>query len=136
MCSGLRPLFWWPTFDRTVRRDIVSVTTLNFFFQEELSINMKCRRDTFSDRVCDDLSEFILQYLSFEDKFRLEGVSKQFQRTVFVRQTEVPFYIFPDSGDKLVAQRKYFEVLMQKLPNFNCISLDISESIAYQWASL
>ena len=38
-------------------------------------------RQSFSDRICDDLCEEILQYLSLEDKLKLEGVSKQFQRT-------------------------------------------------------
>ena len=41
------------------------------------------RRDSFEDRVCDDLCEVILQYLSLEDRLRLECVSKQFQRTAF-----------------------------------------------------
>ena len=50
-----------------------------------LDNNVKYRRDSFSDRVCDDLSEVILQYLSLKDKLRLECVSKQFQRTVFQR---------------------------------------------------
>ena len=47
------------------------------------------RRDSFCDRFCDDLCEDILQYLSLEDKLRLECVSKQFQRTVFKRQNEL-----------------------------------------------
>ena len=38
------------------------------------------RRDSFSDRVCDDLCEVILQYLSLEDRLRLECVSKQFPK--------------------------------------------------------
>ena len=47
------------------------------------------RRDSFDDRFCDDLCEEILQYLSLEDKLRLECVSKQFQRTIFQRQYEL-----------------------------------------------
>ena len=47
------------------------------------------RRDSFDDRFCDDLCEDILQYLSLEDKLKLESVSKQFQRTVFQRQNEL-----------------------------------------------
>ena len=47
------------------------------------------RRDSFEDRFCDDLCEDILQYLSLEGKFKLECVSKQFQRTVFQRQYEL-----------------------------------------------
>ena len=51
---------------------------------KELSIGeMDFRRDSFSDRVCDDLSEILLQYLLLKDKFRLECVSKQFQETIY-----------------------------------------------------
>src|ERR1700712_496496 len=47
------------------------------------------KRQSFSERVCDDLSEVILQYLSLEDKLKLQFVSKQFQRTVFQRHEEL-----------------------------------------------
>lgn len=40
----------------------------------------------FYERFCDDLCELILSYLSIEDKFRLESVSKQFQRCIFNKQ--------------------------------------------------
>ena len=49
------------------------------------------KMDSFDDRVCDDLCEEILQYLSLEDKLRLQCVSKQFQKTVFRRQRELYF---------------------------------------------
>ena len=42
--------------------------------------------DSFGDRFCDDFWEEILQYLPLKDKLRLESVSKQFQRTIFVKQ--------------------------------------------------
>ena len=38
------------------------------------------------DRFGDDLTEEILQYLTFEDKIRLECVSKQWKRCVFEKQ--------------------------------------------------
>ena len=38
------------------------------------------------DRLGDDLTELILQYLTFEDKVRLECVSKQWRRLVFNKQ--------------------------------------------------
>ena len=47
------------------------------------------KRQSFSDRICDDLCEEILQYLSLEDKLKLEGVSKQFQRTVLNKHYEL-----------------------------------------------
>jgi hypothetical protein len=37
------------------------------------------KRDSFSGRICDDLCEVLLSYLSFEDKIRFECISKQFQ---------------------------------------------------------
>ena len=40
-------------------------------------------------RFGDDLTEEILQYLTFEDKLRLECVSKQWQRLVFNKQFEL-----------------------------------------------
>jgi hypothetical protein len=43
-------------------------------------------RQSFSDRICDDLCELIVSYLSFEDKIRFECVSKQFQRLVYNKQ--------------------------------------------------
>ena len=58
------------------------------------------RRDSFSDRVCDDLSEVLLKYLSLEDKLKLECVSKQFQRTIFQKQ-----YYFEESFLKFIGQR-------------------------------
>jgi len=29
-------------------------------------------RDSFSDRICDELSEYILNYLTLEDKFKIQ----------------------------------------------------------------
>ena len=51
------------------------------------------RRDSFCDRFCDDLCEDILQYLSLEDKLKIQCVSKQIQRTVFKRQYELFVHI-------------------------------------------
>ena len=88
------------------------------------------RRDSFDDRFCDDLCEEILQYLSLEDKFRLEYVSKQFQRTVFKRLNEYnlddgKFHWFKHSDvwvtHKLVNLVKKFERLdcLQKLKSLS-----------------
>ena len=56
---------------------------------KELCLRSDYKRDLFYDRFCDDLCEEILQYLSLEDKLRLQCVSKQFQGTVFQRQYEL-----------------------------------------------
>ena len=42
-------------------------------------------RDSF-DRFGDDLTELILSFLTFEDKVRLEFVSKQWKRSIFQKQ--------------------------------------------------
>ena len=57
--------------------------------RQKTSLNDTNIRQSFDERVCDDLSEVILQYLSLEDKLRLECVSKQFQRTIFQKQFEL-----------------------------------------------
>ena len=49
------------------------------------------KRQSFSERICDDLSQ-VIQYLLIEDKLRYECVSKQFQRTVFEKQFVLDFH--------------------------------------------
>ena len=41
------------------------------------------------DRLGDDLTELILQYLTFEDKVRLECVSKQWRRLIYNKQSVI-----------------------------------------------
>jgi hypothetical protein len=47
------------------------------------------KRDSFSDRICDDLCEVLLSYLSFKDKIRFECISKQFQRCLYIKQNNI-----------------------------------------------
>ena len=70
------------------------------------------RRDLFDDRICGQLSEVILHYLSLKDKLNYESVSKQFQRTVFCK--EVFFWID-------IRNVKHLEVLLKKLPSITSI---------------
>ena len=65
---------------------------------KEKSIEVNYRRDSFSDRVCDDLCQFILQYLSLKDKLKYECVSKQFQRTAFLSESELHLDILENSA--------------------------------------
>ena len=51
------------------------------------------RKDSF-DRFGDDLTELILSFLWFEDKIRLECVSKQWKRCVFQRQSVIELNFF------------------------------------------
>ena len=99
------------------------------------------RRDSFCDRFCDDLCEEILQYLSLEDKLRIQCVSKQFQRTVFKRQYEL--YIRAKNSNDSKYDRNLsirdkkdyyyyienqnfdsFEALLKKCPNITSLELD------------
>ena len=52
---------------------------------------MKVNAKNSFDRLGDDLTELILQYLTFEDKVRLECVSKQWRRLVFNKQFVIEF---------------------------------------------
>ena len=89
-------------------------------------------RQSFSERICDDLCEEILQYLSLEDKLKLEGVSKQFQRTIFKKHYELTI---DSNNSKFKNKDKYLyienqfldlkslEVLLKKCPNITSIEL-------------
>ena len=98
-------------------------------------------RQSFSERICDDLCEEILQYLSLEDKLKLEGVSKQFQRTVFNKHYELKIggdfiskgrvknqFKYHIRGISKSKESNYFslkslEVLLKKCPNITSIEL-------------
>ena len=55
------------------------------------SVNDKYKRQSFSIRISDELSKELLKFLQIKDKFKLESVSKQFQRTIFVKQLDFKF---------------------------------------------
>ena len=105
-------------------------------FSQELCLRSDPQnRQSFSDRICDDLCEEILQYLSLEDKLRLQCVSKQFQRTVFQRQYELYICVrqrvflstkFPndDSYHIEVHNLDSIKVLLKKCPNITSIEFD------------
>ena len=91
------------------------------------------RRDSFEDRVCDDLCEVLLQFLPIEDKFKFECVSKLFQRNVFQKQ-EILYLI--DVQDEVILKRFQghnifyligsdfdiqIEAIFQKLPNIKSL---------------
>ena len=84
---------------------------------KEKSIEVNYRRDSFSDRVSDNLCQFILQYLSLESRLRLECVSKQFQRTALVSHSSIDL-------DLITKSRKQLKQLLKKLQNLKQISLD------------
>ena len=100
------------------------------------------------DRFGDDLTEEVLQYLTFEDKLSLECVSKQWQRCVYQRQYVIEIHDFEDeysdemeiesdsdekhnSLDKLLIFKYYrrqlninaFESVVKKCPNIKKVIL-------------
>ena len=100
-------------------------------------------KKSFSDRFCDDLCEDILQYLSLEDKLRLECVSKQFQRTVFKRHYKLYLNMSADkhknyfNNKHMFSMRRVhnyyyiedqslqsFEALLKKCPNITSIKFE------------
>jgi hypothetical protein len=75
------------------------------------TINKK--RQSFSDRICDDLCEVLLSYLSFEDKIRFECVSKQFQKSIFNKQFIIEIDEYPNRKENTL------NALMNKTNKFN-----------------
>ena len=82
------------------------------------SLRDNTKRDSFDERICDDLSEVILQYLPIEVKFRFESVSKQFQRTIFEKQYKLK-----------IKDSTHLESILKKCPKINSIDF---KSISYE----
>ena len=84
------------------------------------------RRDSFDDRICDDLCEDLLSYLPIEDKIRMQCVSKQFRRLLHRRQ-----YDLTVSRQTLghryrrAFDAKTFESLLKRFPLITFISVDL-----------
>ena len=108
----------------------------SFNMSSNKSLIPKCvskNSDSFEDRICDDLSEVLLQFLPLEDKQRLECVSKQFQRTVFRKQYKITLYsclqlnheISKQNEDKVfkINYLKSIESVLKKCPNIQTITL-------------
>ncbi|CAG2167682.1 unnamed protein product, partial [Oppiella nova] len=77
------------------------------------------------DRFGDDLCQHLLSYLSFEDRFRYECLSKQWQRCVYETQTRLT--ITRKLCDKLNINSQ-IESMLQKLPNITDIVCEDYES--------
>ena len=103
------------------------INALSDKIREELCLsNVSQNRQSFSDRICDDLCEEILQYLSLEDKLKFEGVSKQFQRTIFEKHYELTidtyngYYLYIED---IFIDMKSLKVLLKKCPNITSIEM-------------
>ena len=95
------------------------------------------------DRLGDDLTELILQYLTFEDKVRLECVSKQWRRLVFNKQfvIEISYLTLQKkyslrglfrrtTNSKPTLKRQALESVLKKCPNiirvYLCLTINSS----------
>jgi hypothetical protein len=92
------------------------------------------KRDSFSDRICDDLCQVLLSYLSFDDKIRFECVSKQFERCVFVKQDTIVVEEYPSDKKNTLNNLfnlmrrnedfKAFESVLKKCQFINKVIID------------
>ena len=113
-------------------------TELNEYINE----SKKQKRKSFSYRICNDLSEVLLQFLPLKDKLRLECVSKQFQRTVFRKQFSITLYSSLQSNNEMseqtkdeVFERHYLksiESLLKKCPNIQTMSIFVKNNTIFR----
>ena len=101
-----------------------------------MSSKVNYRRDSFSDRFCDDLCEDILRYLPLQDKFRQELVSKQFQRTVFQRQYElyISFWDHKIYLNKIFKSVHNYHFKDQSLGSINALLKKCPNITSFEWA--
>ena len=98
---------------------------------------MKFNAKNCFDRFGDDLTELILQYLTFEDKVRLECVSKQWRRLVYNQQFVIELSMsntYQQTNDSLRIlylrrdmasdNRKALKSLLKKCPNIKTIRIN------------
>ena len=89
------------------------------------------KRQSYNNRICDDLSEVLLQYLPLKDKLRYECVSKQFRNTIFQKQYvfDLKFlgYLFIKNTSLPIVRRIHylicFKLILKKCPNLKTIVL-------------
>ena len=96
---------------------------------KELSKEDNYIRDSFDDRICDDLCQYILQFLSIKDKRRLEGVSTQFQRNILLSQCSDCLHI-PHTRVRMKSLME-FKLFFVKYRNLNKISFGFIISRIY-----
>ena len=102
----------------------------------DYSSQMKVYLKDSMDRFGDDLTELILSYLIFEDKIRLECVSKQWKRCVFQRQfvIEIQFMrewknqnslngLFRRNDDERPSDEQRLVSVMKKCQNITKVSI-------------
>ena len=89
-------------------------------------------KESYDHRICDDLSEVLLQFLPMKDKLRFECVSRRFQKTIFTKHSTLIIdsnmcekfktkYIDEeeDSETEIYFDSEKLEMLVRKFPNIN-----------------
>ena len=87
-------------------------------------------------RFGDDLTEEILQYLTLEDKIRLECVSKQWQRLIYNKQYKICIFLklYKKNILWLLMQKgrqsaeQVLESVLKKCPNITSVDLHSNHS--------
>ena len=99
------------------------------------------KRQSFDERVCDDLAEVLLQYLPLKDSIKFKGVSKQFQRTILSKcfQLDIKDGVFwAEVETREGWQQKErldlnaFEMFLKKCPNIKLLNFRSRMSDIYQ----
>ena len=94
--------------------------------------SMKVYAKDSMDRFGDDLTEEVIQYLTFNDKVRLECVSKQWQRCVYNKQFSIELVNYwseePNSLMKIISQneelsKQRLTTFLKKCPNIKKVNL-------------
>ena len=88
------------------------------------------------DRFGDDLTELIVSYLWFEDKVRLECVSKQWRRLVFNKQFVIELMINSNNknsingvlDDRRQVNKQHLESVLKKCPNIIRVVLCLTDN--------
>ncbi|CAG2102990.1 unnamed protein product [Medioppia subpectinata] len=86
-------------------------------------LHMDYKRDSFGDRVCDDLCQLVLNWLPLKDKVRMSGVSKQFQRCLKTVRSQQRRLIIGDV-DRWTYSENYCPGKCWKWLNMNVVDID------------
>ena len=97
---------------------------------EDQSTEDNYRRDSFSDRVCDDLCANILKYLPLKYKLKLQYVCKQFKRVV-LESHKSEFLQIPQYVNKTLLTNEQHIELFKKWPRIGrvCISRYVQDTV-------
>ena len=81
---------------------------------------------SFNERICDDLAEILLQYLSIEEKVKLEKVCQLFQRNIYLKVFELNLedgmFWWENNGDESFNLNR-FATLVKKCPNIKSLEI-------------